>query len=85
MGSGRTTVTGSGYLTFTYIRPEPAPAGVNYAVEASADLASANWSGSGPVEISNTLNNGLRTITLRDSAPMSDSNKRFMRLKITQP
>ena len=46
-------------------------------------LTSVNWSASGLTEISSTAASGLRTITIRDSVPMT--GKRFMRLKIVQP
>ena len=85
LSNGKTTVNGSAYLTFTYTRPEPAPAGVSYAIDATSELAAAGWSSSGLTQISSTLTNGLRTITLRDNVPMSGGGKRFMRLRITQP
>lgn len=77
---------GSGeYLAFTYIRPEPAPASVTYRVEGSSDLSAASWSDTGIVPVSSFVNGGLRTITVRDSTPMSVGNQRFLRLKVTQP
>ncbi|MDZ4289388.1 MAG: DNRLRE domain-containing protein, partial [Prosthecobacter sp.] len=79
---GRTTDTGSDYLTFIYTRPEPTPAGMTYTVEASPDLAT--WSATGLVEVSSTLNAGLRTITVRDSVPMAAGNRRFLRLMVAQ-
>ena len=82
---GKLTDTGSDYLTFTYIRPEPAPAGITYTVEASPDLTPASWTNVGLGEISSTVNAGLRTITVRDSTPMAGGNRSFMRLKVTQP
>ena len=82
---GKTTVTGSTYLTVTYTRPDPAPTGSSCLVEAGASLTAAGWSSSGLVETSNTVSGGLRTLTVRDSTPMAGSNKRFMRLKVTQP
>ena len=85
LGSGTTTVSGSDFLTFTYVRPEPSPAGVSYAVEAAVDLAGATWSAVGLIETSSAVASGLRTITTRDNTPMGASNKRFMRLRITQP
>ena len=74
--------TGGNYLSFTYIRPEPAPAGISYIVEASPDLKT--WSATGLVQISSTLNAGLRTVTLRDSVPMAPLTPRFMRLRVTK-
>ncbi len=37
------------------------------------------------VEVSSTVNAGLRTITVRDSIPIAGTVRRFMRLQITQP
>ena len=76
---------GDDYLSFTYTRPEPAPGGISYSVEAGSDLTPGAWSASGLVETGSTVNGGLRTITIRDSAPMAGGGSRFMRLKITQP
>lgn len=85
LAHGTTTDGGQDYLTFTYTRPEPAPAGVSYAVEASADLNPSSWSTAGIAQVSSTVNGGLRTITVRDTSSMSSGTKRFLRLKVTQP
>jgi len=37
------------------------------------------------VEVSSTVNAGLRTITIRDNTPMAGGIKRFMRLRVTMP
>lgn len=76
---------GAKHLTITYIRPEPAPSGIIYAVEASGDLAAGGWSSAGLVEVSNSVAGGLRTITMRDSVPSTSGAARFMRLKVTAP
>lgn len=80
---GSVNVTGSEYLGFTYTRPEPAPSGITYAVEACDDLAPESWSSTGILPVSSTVNSGLRTITVRDNVPMAGGSRRFMRLKIT--
>lgn len=85
LGYGKTTLGGSDYLTFSYRRPDPAPAGISYAVEAGSNVAAAGWSAAGPAEIGNTLSAGLRTITVRDAMPVANSSARFMRLRVTQP
>ena len=85
LSNGKTTVADSDYLTFTYVRPEPAPADINYAIEASSDLSTPSWSTSGLTEIGNTVNHGLRTITIRDKVSLTATHKRFMRLRILQP
>lgn len=82
---GRVTDTGSNYLTFTYTRPEPAPSGITYTVESSPDLTPLSWTTTGLIQIGNTNNGTTRTITIRDNTPMAGNNRRFMRLKITQP
>lgn len=76
---------GGDYLALAYIHPEPAPGGITYTVQASPDLAAGNWSSLGLVELSSTVSAGLRTVTVRDSVPLTGASKRFMRLLITQP
>lgn len=85
LAQGVTTDSGDSYLTFSYIRPEPAPAGVTYSVEGSTDLNPASWNSVGIVPVSSTVNGVLRTVTVRDTTPMSGGNKRFLRLKVSQP
>jgi hypothetical protein len=80
---GTVTDAGSEYLSFTYIRPEPAPTGITYIVEASSDLV--NWSTIGIVPVSSTVNAGLRTVTVRDTFPTAGGGQRFMRLQVTMP
>lgn len=80
---GTTTNAGSTYITYTYTRPEPAPTELTYIVEASTDLGS--WTTAGLVEISNTVSNNLRTITVRDNTATSASTQRFLRLRVTTP
>ncbi len=78
LASGQVTDTGNDYLTITYIRPEPVPGGITYTIESSTDLT--NWTTDGLVEISSTVNAGLRTITVRDGTPLGVGTKRFLRL-----
>jgi len=81
---GTTTVSGSRYLTLTYVRPEPAPSGVGYAVQTGSNLA--GWSATDTVQVSSTVAGGLRTTVVRDSRPMGAVNpKRFIRLEATVP
>lgn len=80
LGYGEVIDHGSRYLSFTYTRPEPAPAGITYSVEASDDLT--GWSPSGVVEVGSMVESGLRTVTMRDGAPLADNSKRFMRLNV---
>lgn len=85
LACGTTTDNGSDYLTFTYVRPEPAPAGITYSVEGSSDLAPESWIPSGMVPVSSVVAAGLCTITVRDTTPMSGGARRFLRLKVAQP
>ncbi|MEI8342535.1 MAG: fibronectin type III domain-containing protein, partial [Verrucomicrobiota bacterium] len=81
--TGTTAVNGSTYLNLTYARPELVPEGVTYVPEACGDLAS--WSGGGLVEVSSTVSNGVRTITVRDGTAIGSTPRRFLRLKVTAP
>ncbi len=82
--TGTHAQSGSDYLSLTYIRPEPAPAGVSYTVKISTDLTT--WSAAETTEVSNTLDGALRTITIRDTVPTSGtSTERFIRLEVTLP
>ncbi len=74
---------GTNYLTLTYIRPEPAPAGVTYSVESNGSMDPLQWSSTGNVEVSSSTAGGLRTITVRDSVPAGGDGRRFMRLKVS--
>ena len=85
LANGKTTAGGSDYLTLSYTRPEPAPAGSSCAVEAAANLAAATWTTAGLAEINSSVSNGLRTVTVRDAVPMAGTGKRFMRLRVSQP
>ncbi len=83
LGSGTVTDSKNRYLSLTYTRPEPAPSGITYSVEAASDITS--WTSSGVMETGNFVADGLRTITLRDAVPLSGSPKRFMHLKVSKP
>lgn len=86
LGYGQVNESGSNYLTFTYVRPEPAPSGISYVVEGNASMSPAGWSSTGILPVSSVVNGAVRTITVRDSnAPMTGGNRRFLRLKVTQP
>lgn len=82
LAHGRVQEGGADYLTFTYVRPEPAPAGVSYTVEGNPDLNPANWTSAGIVPVSSTVEGGLRTVIMRDATPMAGGSKRFLRLKV---
>lgn len=78
---GRIQEGGTEYLTFTYTRPEPPPAGVSCTVEGSAGLEPSGWSSAGIVPVSSVVIGGLRTTTVRDTTPMTGSARRFLRLR----
>lgn len=82
LGTTRTRL-GLSYLTLTYTRPEPAPEGVAYIVESSADLVA--WSAEGLREVSSFADAGTLTITVRDAVPSSGTKLRFMRLRVAVP
>jgi hypothetical protein len=79
---GQTNVTGTNYLMLRYVRPEPKPADINYAVEAGDSLIVTNWAAA--VEVSSVVSSNLCTVTTRDTTPMSVKTNRFIRLKTTQ-
>jgi len=74
---------GGTYLSLTYTRPDPAPDGATYLVEASGDLIS--WSSVGVVEVSNVPGSGTRVITMRDGTAVNDATRRFLRLRVSSP
>jgi parallel beta-helix repeat protein len=81
--TGTTTISNQLYLTLTFTCPEPAPAGVAYAVKTAAGLT--GWSATTVAETSNTVSGGLRTRTYRDTVAIGSSAKRFIRLEATAP
>ncbi|MBL9156454.1 MAG: fibronectin type III domain-containing protein [Verrucomicrobiales bacterium] len=79
---GEVTIEGSRYLTFSYTRPDPAPAGITYTVEGGNDLAT--WTDIGIVLHADVLNGDLRTLTYRDTTAIGAGAKRFLRLRVSQ-
>lgn len=82
LSHGSDTVNGNTHLTFTYIRPDPAPPGVTYTVEGSSDLAPATWSSTGIVPVSSTVSNGFCTVVVRDGTTIAAGSRRFLRLRV---
>ncbi len=80
---GTAAVSGQTYLTLTFTCPDPAPAGVTYAVKSGANLSS--WSPTSVIETSNTASGGLRTRTYRDTVAIGSSGKRFIVLEASAP
>ncbi|MEI6034929.1 MAG: RHS repeat domain-containing protein [Verrucomicrobiae bacterium] len=85
LGQGTVSDAGNTYLSLSYSRPEPAPSGLSYTVEACAELAPSSWSSTGVVEMEITANATFQTITVRDAVPLNGSPRRFMRLKVSNP
>ena len=82
-------VGGTAYLTLTFQR-SLAASDMAYSVEATSDLAGADWTTIDPLlpanQVSvadNTPSAGIQTITVKDIQPLSASAKRFMRLRVT--
>ena len=81
LSCGQVTVSGTNYFAYTYVRPEPTPAGITYAVEASTNFIA--WTNAGLVAFSSTVNGGWCTNTLRETTPVqANVSPRFMRLKV---
>jgi hypothetical protein len=81
---GLTSDGGQTYVSLTYIRPEPPPAGVTYRVRTGSDLL--GWSAAETFEVSNVVTGSVRTITVRDTQPANEANPhRFIRLEVTLP
>jgi len=73
-------VAGSEYLTLTYVIPDPALVGVTCSVKVGGDLAT--WTAD-VTEVSNTVEGGLRTITVRDNHAIGPAHpRRFIRLEV---
>ncbi len=74
------TVDGSAYLSLTYTRPETIE-GVTYRIDASVDLI--NWTEDVGEFVDETVHaDGTVTQTWRDSDPMDDHERRFLRLTV---
>ncbi len=87
MTQGTVTESGETYLSLTYVRPEPPPVGVSYAVKTRGDMSSGTVSDA--VEFSSTPDvpaPGLRTVVARDTVPMSDHEAMcFIHLEVVVP
>lgn len=81
--AGMIEINGETYNTLTYTRPEPPLPGASYAVKVSSALSA--WSAAPVVEVSSSVANGLRTITVRDTVPASKgAPRRFIRLEVSR-
>ena len=69
---------GNRYLTLT-IQKRTTATGITLIAETCGDLAT--WNSSNTVIVSETAS----TLVVRDAVPVSESNSRFIRLKVTQP
>lgn len=77
-------IEGQIYNSLTYSRPEPPPAGNVYSVPVSSNLS--DWSTADTLETGNSVDGSLRTITIRDTVPLSPAEpKRFIKLEVVVP
>jgi hypothetical protein len=79
----RVSDAGQDYLAVTLTRPEPPPSDIVYVVEVSNNLT--DWSSITPTEISADVKDGLKTMTLRDTAPIKAGTQRYLRLRVNLP
>lgn len=80
--SASVRMSGTDFLSMTYTIPEPAPANISYAAESAVSL-SGSWSSGNVVVLSSTVSGSLRTVTVRDGAPMQSNPRGFLRLRIS--
>ncbi len=73
---------GTNWFMLRYVRPEPAPADITYSVQVIDSLMATNWVDG--VEVSSTVSNSQRIITVRDVVSMDESTARAIRLKVTK-
>ncbi|MDB6078194.1 MAG: hypothetical protein JWO82_1941 [Akkermansiaceae bacterium] len=80
------TIDGADYLTLTFVRPKPTPAGVSYIPESRPDLLLGAWD-SAPVISGYPIDNGdgTETVKVRTPSPVSESDRGFLRLRIARP
>jgi hypothetical protein len=75
------------HLVLTFPRKHPAPTDISYLYEVSSDLTSAVWN-SGPSYFTETVTdnlNGTETVSVTLNSSVSGSQRRFVRLRISQP
>ena len=85
MKPGLVEMGGQSYLALTFRRPDPAPAETLYEVQTSSGMVGA-WSAVQTVKVSDLSDGGVRTITVRDTLPVSGaSGPRFIRLSVRTP
>lgn len=87
---GRTNISGSEYLTLTFVR-DTTLTGVTLMAESTASLAG-TWTQFDPLAPANQLSvlpntpaPGLETITIKDVQAVAPGGSRFMRLRATRP
>ena len=78
-------IGGKTYLSYTFIRPSPAPPDVTYIVETSHTLNSATWT---PALLLTgyplNLENGTEQVIYYSSEPMESTAAEFIRLRVTR-
>jgi len=80
MRSTKIEVGGKSYLAVEFTAPTPAPLGLSYQAETADGLT--GWRSEDTTVVSSTVTNGLRTMVVRDTKPIEDNNRRFIRLRI---
>ena len=80
-GAGQTRIGDKDYLTIRFRRPQRT-IGISYHIELSTDLA--GW-GDGAIMVGPPTDHGdgTETVTYRDFVPISDQERRSMRLRVT--
>ncbi|MFM8720684.1 MAG: cadherin-like beta sandwich domain-containing protein [Chthoniobacterales bacterium] len=78
-----TPATTNGYFIINYTR-NPYATNYTFAVQESGNLALGFTNMVNPTSITN-FTDGMEQITTRGSAPISSTNRQFLRIKITQP
>jgi hypothetical protein len=74
----------NGYLALTYTRPNPPPADITYGAGVSSNLV--DWCFNPSCTVTQaTVDGATATVEVRDTVPITETNRRFLRLKITRP
>jgi hypothetical protein len=82
---GVTAISGTNYLTLTFVRPHPAPGDITYNVETTTSLSGGSWTPAvvvGGYPVNN--GNGTETMQERSATPVS-SQSQFIQLQVTGP
>lgn len=75
-------LSGTSYPSFSYTRPDTAPADLTYTVEHSTELTPGSWTSEDILPAGSATADGFTTVTIRTNHAINSSGKRFFRLKI---